>query len=116
MSVYPHTYTCRRQIRGEIRDVEVTRFSRTSESIKLLNHKSHKKNYRQISRAEARNFHNSRSTRSKHMDSKITNQNIVKDERFLHDPAHNDFPNVDTKGRGSFGGKGRKTGREQRHK
>jgi len=44
------------------------------------------------------------------------NKQVVKDERWLHDPAHFDFSEVDTLGRGGFAGKGREKGRAQRHK
>jgi len=113
---YPHSYRCTRKIRKEFREVLVTRLSRTSETIQLLHHKPRQKQHRTLTRAEARKFHNKRTIRAKRMDGKQDNSQIVKDTRFIRDPSHFDFPNVDTKGRGIASGEGRKAGRKLRHK
>lgn len=82
-----------------------------------MNHKPcPKKIYRWITREKARKHHNKRSSRAKMLDSKQNNSVIVRDERFLLDSAHTDFPNVDIKNRCAFGGAGRAKGRAQRYK
>ncbi|MCF2141625.1 MAG: hypothetical protein K9W44_16350 [Candidatus Lokiarchaeota archaeon] len=115
-TIYPHVYQCKRKIRGELRDVLVTRYSRSSETIRLLNHKSRKKKYRKIARAEARKAQAKRSTRAKLKDMSEQNKQVVKDERWLHSPDRYDYLEVDTLGRGGFAGKSRKAGLQQRYK
>ncbi|MHA1718890.1 MAG: hypothetical protein ACTSXK_05140 [Promethearchaeota archaeon] len=81
------TFITNRKIRGIVRKVKVTRFSRTSESISILDQLS-QKTYRKVTRSEVRQAQTKRSKRAKLKDMFEQNKLICKDERWLHDPAH----------------------------
>ncbi len=111
---FPYTYTTQRKIRGELRSVKVTKYSRLKESLHFLDPKDRQRHTRIITRKEARAFHNNRSKRAKVMDARKTVP-LTRTAKFLIHPDRYDYPGVDNRGRGYSAGEGQEAGRKLRH-
>ena len=112
---YPHSYETIRTIRNEKRKVHVTKFSREQEKLEFLNPKPRKRQYRRITRQEARNFQKTRSPRAKALDAKMNTKNFTNTEAWMKAPHKFDYKGVDGKESGSEAGNGRKSGLRLRH-
>ena len=100
MTTKTKTYRTTRQIRGEKRQVEITRKKDGKESIRILKKKKSKTTSKKLSFKEAKRIQKTRSKQARNRDSKTTSKKLVKDSRWKKNPGKFDFPGIDTKGKG----------------
>jgi hypothetical protein len=102
--VIDKSYVAVRKIRGEKRDVVITRYKDGKESVNMWVKKKRGRkpliDVVPLARGVAEHIQSFRSGKARNRDSKTTSKKIVKDSRWKKNPGMYDYPGIDTKGEG----------------